>query len=139
MPVLDWEGYVRLAFYEIRLAGAGSPQVARALRAALEDIQAVAPQERRAPLEREVELLDRAVQRAYEDDADRSAALVADTLGIGSGSDVVRHDGAESHTPIPRDRHPAQPAGPAGLRLPLWTRSSTAALHGKWHYQRAPQ
>jgi uncharacterized membrane protein len=97
VPVLDWEGYVRLAFDEIRLAGAGSPQVARALRAALEDIQAVAPQERRAPLQRELELLDRAVQRAYEDDADRSAALVADALGIGSGSDVARHDGAEPH------------------------------------------
>jgi uncharacterized membrane protein len=97
VPVLDWEGYVRLAFDEIRLAGAGSPQVARALRAALEDIQAVAPEERRAPLQRELELLDRAVQRAYEDDADRSAALVADALGIGSGSDVARHDGAEPH------------------------------------------
>jgi uncharacterized membrane protein len=94
VPVLDWEGYVRLAFCEIRLAGAGSPQVARALHASLDDIRAVAPEERRPPLEREVELLDRAVQRSYEDDADKSAALVADTLGIGSGSDVARHDGA---------------------------------------------
>jgi uncharacterized membrane protein len=99
VPVLGWEGYVRLAFYEIRLAGAGSPQVARALRAALEDIQAVAPEERLPPLEREVELLDRAVQRSYEDDADSSAALVADGLGIGSGSDVARHDGAQARTP----------------------------------------
>ena len=101
VPVLDWEGYVRLAFYEIRLAGAGSPQVARALRAALEDIQAVAPQERRPPLESELELLDRAVERAYEDEADLSAALVADGLGIGSGSDVARHDGAANHKPEP--------------------------------------
>ena len=97
VPVLDWEGYVRLAFYEIRLAGAGSPQVARALRAALEDIHAVAPEERRPPVERALELLDRAVRRAYEDDADISAALVADGLGIGSGSDVARHNGAETH------------------------------------------
>jgi uncharacterized membrane protein len=99
VPVLDWEGYVRLAFHEIRLAGAGSPQVARALHAALEDIRGVAPEERRPPLERELVLLDRAVERAYEDDADRDVARVADTLGIGSGSDVVRPDGAESHTP----------------------------------------
>jgi uncharacterized membrane protein len=99
VPVLDWEGYVRLAFHEIRLAGAGSPQVARALRAALEDIRAVAPPERRPPLERELKLLERAVQRCYEEDADRSAALVADGLGIGSGSDVARHDGAEALTP----------------------------------------
>lgn len=106
VPVLDWEGYVRLAFYEIRLAGAGSPQVARALRAALEDIRAVAPQERRPPLEREAELLDLAVQRCYEDDADRNAALVADALGIGSGSDVARHDGAKAHTSEPARRTP---------------------------------
>jgi uncharacterized membrane protein len=98
VPVLDWEGYVRLAFHEIRLAGAGSPQVARALRAALEDIQAVAPQERLPPLKRELDLLDRAVQRSYEDDADKSAALVADALGIGSGRDVARHDRVEPQT-----------------------------------------
>ena len=46
---LDWDGYVRLAFDEIRLAGAGSPQVARRLRAALEDLRTVIPPDRRAP------------------------------------------------------------------------------------------
>jgi uncharacterized membrane protein len=106
VPVLDWEGYVRLAFYEIRLAGAESPQVARALRAALEDIQAVAPQERRPALERELELLDRAVQRSYDDDADTSVALVADPLGIGSGSDVARRDGTKTHTSEPARQTP---------------------------------
>ena len=35
---MSWEGYVRLGFDELRLAGAGSPQVARRLRAALEDL-----------------------------------------------------------------------------------------------------
>ena len=44
---MSWDGYVRLAFDELRLAGAGSPQVARRLRAALEDILTVAPPERR--------------------------------------------------------------------------------------------
>jgi uncharacterized membrane protein len=106
VPVLDWEGYVRLAFCEIRLAGAGSPQVARALRAALEDTRQVAPEERRPPLEQELKLLDRAVQRAYEDDADLSAARIPDALGIGSGSDLARHDGAGTYTPASARRTP---------------------------------
>src|SRR6201991_2570192 len=37
--VMSWEGYVRLAFDELRLVGAGSPQVARRLHAALEDLR----------------------------------------------------------------------------------------------------
>src|SRR6185295_3306470 len=44
---MTWEDYVHLAFDEIRIAGAGSPQVARRLRAALEDLLTVAPQERK--------------------------------------------------------------------------------------------
>ena len=32
VPVMDWDAYVHLAFDEIRLAGAGSPQVSRRLR-----------------------------------------------------------------------------------------------------------
>ena len=37
-PQLDWSGFVRLSFDEIRLAGPASPQVTRRLRAALEDL-----------------------------------------------------------------------------------------------------
>jgi hypothetical protein len=87
--VMSWEGYVRLAFDELRLAGAGSPQVARRLRAALEDVRTVAPPERRPPLDRQLNLLDDAVRRAYTDDADIDAALVPDMQGIGSGPDVM--------------------------------------------------
>jgi uncharacterized membrane protein len=86
---LRWEGYVRLAFDEVRLAGAGSPQVARRLMASFEDLIAVAPAERRPPLERQRELLEAAVRREFEDDADVDAALTADTQGIGSGPDVM--------------------------------------------------
>jgi uncharacterized membrane protein len=89
--VMSWEGYVRLAFDELRLAGAGSPQVARRLRAALEDLRTVAPPERRPPLDRQLELLEEAVRRAYDDDADVEAALVPDMQGIGSGRDVMSH------------------------------------------------
>jgi uncharacterized membrane protein len=87
--VMSWEGYVRLAFDELRLAGAGSPQVARRLRAALEDLKTVASPERRPPLDRQIDLLEAAVRRSYEDDADVDAALVPDMQGIGSGPDVM--------------------------------------------------
>jgi uncharacterized membrane protein len=107
-PVLSWAGYVRLAFDELRLAGAGSPQVARRLRAALEDLKAVAPPERHAPLDRQLRLLEAAVHRSYQDEEDVHAALVGDSQGIGSGVDVERgdEDGApapgQARAPAPR-------------------------------------
>jgi uncharacterized membrane protein len=100
--VMSWEGYVRLAFDEIRLAGAGSPQIARRLRAALEDLQTVASPERRPPLDRQLKLLIDAVRRAYDDDVDVDAALVPDMQGIGSGPDVMSHP-PRSASPPARD------------------------------------
>jgi uncharacterized membrane protein len=114
--VMSWEGYVRLAFDELRLVGAGSPQVARRLRAALEDLRTVAPPERRPPLDRQLKLLDEAVRRAYTDDADIDAALVPDMQGIGSGPDVMSHP--------PRSVSP--PA--RGIRRPL--ADTAGARHG---------
>ena len=93
MRVLDWDGYVRLSFDEIRLAGAGSPQVARGLRAVLEDLKTVVPPARRPALDRQLDLLSAAVTRRYSDDRDRRAALTPDNEGIGSGPDVVMSDG----------------------------------------------
>ncbi|HWD65808.1 MAG TPA: DUF2254 domain-containing protein [Solirubrobacteraceae bacterium] len=87
--VMTWEGYVRLAFDELRLAGAGSPQVARRLRAALEDLLSVAQPERRPALDEQLLLLDADVRRAFKDEADVRRALVADPQGIGSGPDVM--------------------------------------------------
>jgi uncharacterized membrane protein len=87
--VLDWEGYVRLAFDEIRLAAGGYPQVTRRLEAALADLKAVAPAERQPALDRQLCLLERGVARALDDEEDRRAALVADAQGIGSGADIA--------------------------------------------------
>jgi uncharacterized membrane protein len=97
MRTLDWDGYVRLAFDEIRLAGAGSPQVTRRLRAALEDLRTVVPPGRRPALDRQLDLLSAAVTRQYQDAQDRRAALTADNEGIGSGPDVVMPDGQQNH------------------------------------------
>ncbi|WP_245159061.1 DUF2254 domain-containing protein [Blastococcus sp. TF02A-35] len=86
---VSWDGYVRLAFDEIRLAGASEPQVTRRLCAALADLKGVAPPDRQAPLDRQLRLMDAAVRRAYEDEEDVTAALTPDTEGIGSGADVT--------------------------------------------------
>ena len=101
---MSWDGYVSLAFDELRLAGAGSPQVARRLRAALEDILTVAPPERRRTLEHQLDRLDVRVRRAFEDDADVRAALIPDLQGIGSGPDVM--SARRRSGPEPARRHP---------------------------------
>jgi len=86
---LDWEGYVRLACDEIRLAGASSPQVTRRMKAALVDLKTVAPPERQAALDRQLSLLAASVRRAYDEERDVDAALAVDQQGIGSGEDLV--------------------------------------------------
>jgi uncharacterized membrane protein len=80
------EGELRLVVPVLDCAG--SPQVARRLRAALVDLADVAPPERRPPLERQMRLLDAAVRRRYEDDEEVRAMLVPDREGIGAGADV---------------------------------------------------
>jgi uncharacterized membrane protein len=89
VPTIDWDGFVRLAFDEIRLAGAGSPQVTRRLRAALDDLKSIAPPERRPVLDRQLELLAELVNGRFEDPRDIAAAMIPDEQGIGSGPDVV--------------------------------------------------
>jgi uncharacterized membrane protein len=86
---VSWNGYVRLAFDEVRLAGASEPQVTRKMYAALADLKSVAPPDRQEPLDRQLRLLNAAVRRSHEDEEDVVAALTPDTEGIGSGADVT--------------------------------------------------
>src|SRR3954464_7890270 len=83
VPVRDWDDFVRLAFEEIRLAGAAQPQIARALRAVLEDLMTVTPDERQEPLDEQLELLDAAVRRVYDEESVTRHARVADMQGLG--------------------------------------------------------
>ena len=57
-----WDDFLRLAFDEIRLAGASEPQVTRKLCAALADLKSVAPPDRQGPLDRQLRLLSAAVR-----------------------------------------------------------------------------
>jgi hypothetical protein len=80
--VMDWDAYVHLAFDEIREAGAGTPQVARRLRASLLDLREYAPADRRAVLEDQMDMLDQAV-RARAPEYQLGYYLTPDRQGIG--------------------------------------------------------
>jgi uncharacterized membrane protein len=83
VPVRSWDDYVQLAFEEIRLAGAGQPQITRRLRAALEDLRSVAAPERHPVLDDQLRLLEGAVRRTYPEDLDARLALTPDPQGVG--------------------------------------------------------
>jgi uncharacterized membrane protein len=83
--VMQWDDYVHLAFDEIRQAGAASPQVTRRLHAAIDDLLAIAPAERRAVLREQSSLLDQAVEERVPE-AERALYISGDRLGLGVGS-----------------------------------------------------
>ena len=83
---MTWDAYVHLAFDEIRLAGAGSPQVTRRLKAALMDLRSIAPPDRMEILDYQLELLTAATERAMADERDAEMALHGDREGIGAAA-----------------------------------------------------
>ncbi|MET1003393.1 MAG: DUF2254 family protein, partial [Acidimicrobiia bacterium] len=83
VPVMGWDAYVHLGFDEIRLAGAGSPQVTRRLCEALTDLETVARPERLPVLRRQRELLTDSVGGVVAEERDVSFALGSDRQGIG--------------------------------------------------------
>lgn len=86
-PVMTWDAYVQLAFEEVRLAGAESPQIVRRLASALEDLRTVAPPERRGALDHQLALL-RASTSQGGDGQGPVINLVADGVGIGPAADA---------------------------------------------------
>jgi uncharacterized membrane protein len=115
---ISWDGYVHLAFDEIRDVGAGSVQVSRRLKAALEDLLSVAPPERRPPLEDQLALLEAAAAQK-SGSGDRREPLTADMQGIGSAEELqvprVALIGADE---TGNDRGPVGAASPAGADQP---------------------
>jgi uncharacterized membrane protein len=79
----DWEDYVRLAVTEIRQFGGASIQVARRLRAMLENLIQTLPEGRATLLRRELELLHRSAERCFAEPEDRALADVSDSQGVG--------------------------------------------------------
>jgi uncharacterized membrane protein len=82
-PSTTWEDYVHLAFDEIRMAGAGSPQVARRLRAALQDLLTIAPPERQIALKEQLALLQSGIESTIGERSDRSHSTRGDPSGLG--------------------------------------------------------
>ena len=80
---MTWEDYVHLAFDEIRMAGAGSPQVARRLRAALEDLLTIAPEERQNALKEQLALLQSGIESTNREGKDRADSKRGDARGLG--------------------------------------------------------
>ena len=81
--VMTWDDYVHLAFDEIRLAGAGSPPVARRLEDTLRDLRAIAPDHRRAVLDEQLELLASGTADAFGSQAEALMGANAHGHSIG--------------------------------------------------------
>lgn len=79
---LSWPGYVAVAFDELVDVGSSSPLVARRLLAALDDLLATAPAERRGALRERRDLL-------VDASDDKIIALAPDVQGLGSGPDLL--------------------------------------------------
>jgi len=82
-PVMTWDAYVHLACDELRHYGGTSLQVMRRLRAMLEDIDSVAPEDRRRIVRTQLALLAAAIDRNWPDVEDRQLGLVGDPQGMG--------------------------------------------------------
>ena len=83
-PELSWEGYVHVALDELRHFALQSIQATRRVAAMLEDLIAVAPEDRRQPLRCQLDLLDRAAHHAFDPSGDGDWAMVPDQQGVGS-------------------------------------------------------
>jgi uncharacterized membrane protein len=81
----DWEDFVRLAVTEIRQFGGASIQVARRMRAMLENLIQTLPEERAGLLRQELNLLHRTGERFFKEPEDRALAEVGDFQGVGGG------------------------------------------------------
>lgn len=86
VKTMSWEDYVHLAFNEIRMAGAGSPQVSQRLVAALMDLRRVALPERIEALNEQAALLRAATVEAINDERDVRFALDPDGEGLGAAA-----------------------------------------------------
>jgi uncharacterized membrane protein len=88
--MMSWEAFVQLAFTEIRMAGAGSPQVTRRLKSALSDLSSIAPADRLEILEHHLDLLRAATEGAMDDERDAELALRDDREGMGAAASLDR-------------------------------------------------
>jgi uncharacterized membrane protein len=82
----NWEDFVHLACEEIRMFGAGSLQIARRLRAMLDNLLATLPAHRHPPLEQAARRLALDLERLYPRADDLALARVPDSQGLGGST-----------------------------------------------------
>jgi len=82
----DWQDFVHVAFTEIRACGVANVQIARRLRAMLDNLFVALPPHRHKELEAERHRLDRAIEAAYTDPDDLMLARIPDAQGLGGSS-----------------------------------------------------
>ena len=84
-PTPNWDNFVQLTCREIHLYGAGNFQIARRLRAMLENLRETLPEIRREALARELNLLDRSIDIEYQLEEDKALCRIPDSQGLGGG------------------------------------------------------
>src|SRR5262249_27352528 len=96
-----WEDFVYLAVTEIRHFGSESIQIARRLRAMLENLIQTLPETRAPLLRQELALLHRSAERFFSEPEDRALAEVSDFQGVGGkqGRSQVDRRGKEAIPP----------------------------------------
>ncbi len=87
-PTPDWEDFVQLTCREIRIYGVENLQIARRLRAMIDNLENVLPESRKQALQVERDLLDRMIDRAYLLPEDAALARIADTQGLGGPAET---------------------------------------------------
>ncbi|MFO1394743.1 MAG: DUF2254 domain-containing protein [Steroidobacteraceae bacterium] len=88
----NWDDFVHIAFTEIRACGANNVQIARRMRAMLENLVRTLPGTRQTALLQQLDLLDRTLAETYRFPEDLALARVPDPQGLG-GAAPARNDG----------------------------------------------
>jgi uncharacterized membrane protein len=87
-PTPGWDDFVQLACREIRLYGAENFQVARRMRAMIENLMVILPARRHPALQLELDLLQRALAKLHDFPEDLALACKADLQGLGGASSL---------------------------------------------------
>jgi uncharacterized membrane protein len=97
LPTPDWDDFVQLTCREIRLYGAENFQVARRLRAMIENLILILADARHAALRCELDLLDRTLERLHEFPEDLALARQPDLQGLGGSQRSSQHAMDQEH------------------------------------------
>jgi uncharacterized membrane protein len=97
----DWEDFVQLAVTEIRQFGGTSIQIARRMRAMLENLIQTLPEERTTLLCQELRLLQRSAERFFTEPEDRALADVSDFQGVGGKPGRAQAKREVKEAPLP--------------------------------------